>query len=229
MDGSRLFTFIPINRIFAAAALAGAIACLATAGLTQTGVIMIAIDKMTVGAAPADFEFARTGQGVPAQWTVAADATASGGRAIEQTSTDRTDYRFPLAIYQGTSAQNVDLTVHFKAVAGKVDQAGGIAVRLTDADNYYVVRANALEDNVRFYRVVKGQREQLEGVNIKVTANEWHQLGVRAEGERFTITFDGKQLFTAADRTFTGAGKVALWTKADSVTRFDRIEIKTLP
>jgi hypothetical protein len=190
---------------------------------------MIAIDKMTVGAAPADFEFARTGQGVPAQWTVAADATASGGRAIEQTSTDRTDYRFPLAIYQGTSAQNVDLTVHFKAVAGKVDQAGGIVVRLADADNYYVVRANALEDNVRFYRVVKGQREQLEGVNIKVTANEWHQLGVRAEGERFTITFDGKQLFTAADRTFTGAGKVALWTKADSVTRFDRIEIKTLP
>ena len=64
---------------------------------------------------------------------------------------------------------------------------------------------------------------------LKVTPNEWHQLGLRAEGERFTITFDGKQLFTATDRTFTGAGKVALWTKADSVTRFDRIEIKTLP
>jgi hypothetical protein len=229
MDGSRLFTFIPIKHIFAAAALAGAIACMGTAGLTQTGVIMVAIDKMTVGAAPADFEFARTGQGGPAQWTVAADPTASSGHAIEQTSTDRTDYRFPLAIYQNTLAQNVDLTVHFKAVAGKVDQAGGIAVRLVDADNYYVVRANALEDNVRFYRVVKGQREQLEGANTKVTANEWHQLGLRAEGERFIITFDGKQLFTATDRTFTGAGKVALWTKADSVTRFDRIEIKTLP
>ena len=229
MDRSRLFTFIPTKRTFAAAALVSATACLGTAGLTQTGVIMIAIDKMTVGAAPADFEFARTGQGGPAQWTVAADTTASGGRAIEQTSTDRTDYRFPLAIYQKMSAQNVDLTVHFKAVAGKVDQAGGIVVRLADADNYYVVRANALEDNVRFYRVVKGQREQLEGANTKVTANEWHQLGLRAEGERFTIMFDGKQLFTAADRTFTGAGKVALWTKADSVTRFDRIEIKTLP
>ena len=229
MDRSRLFTFIPIKHIFAAAALAGAMACMGTAGLTQTGVTMIAIDKMIVGAAPADFEFARTGQGGPAQWTVAADATASGGRAIEQTSTDRTDYRFPLAIYQTMSVRNVDLTVHFKAVAGKVDQAGGIVVRLADADNYYVVRANALEDNVRFYRVVKGQREQLEGANIKVTANEWHQLGLRAEGERFTITFDGKQLFTAADQTFTSAGKVALWTKADSVTRFDRIEIKTLP
>ena len=229
MDRNKLSTFPSIKHIFAAAALASAIACMGNAGLTQTGVIMIAIDKMTVGAAPADFEFARTGQGGPAQWTVTADPTASGGRAIEQTSTDRTDYRFPLAIYQKMSARNVDLTVHFKAVAGKVDQAGGIVVRLADANNYYVVRANALEDNVRFYRVVKGQREQLEGVNTKVTANEWHQLGLRAEGERFTIMFDGKQLFTATDRTFTGAGKVAVWTKADSVTRFDRIEIKTLP
>jgi hypothetical protein len=224
----RLFTSLPSKPIFAAA-VAGAIACATTAGLTQTGVIMIALDKMTVGAAPADFEFARTGQGGPAQWKVAADTTASGGRAIEQTSTDTTDYRFPLAIYQKTSARNVDATVHFKPVAGKVDQAGGIAVRLSDADNYYVVRANALEDNVRFYRVVKGRREQLEGANTKVTTNEWHQLGLRADGERFTITFDGRELFTATDKTFAGAGKVALWTKADSVTRFDRIEIKTLP
>ena len=162
-------------------------------------------------------------------WAVADDATATDSRAIEQTSTERTDYRFPLAIYQPVSAGNVDFTVRSKPVAGKVDQAGGIAIRLADADNYYVVRANALEDNVRFYRVVKGAREQLEGANVKVTPNEWHQLGLRVEGERFSITFDGKPLFTATDRTFTGAGKVALWTKADSVTRFDRIEIKPLP
>jgi hypothetical protein len=119
--------------------------------------------------------------------------------------------------------------VRFKAVAGKVDQAGGIAVRLSDADNYYVVRANALEDNVRFYRVVKGRREQLEGANVKVTADEWHTLSLRAQGERFAVMFDGKQLFTANDRTFTGPGRVALWTKADSVTRFDQIEIRNLP
>lgn len=212
-----------IKRVFAATALACVISCVGSAGLAQTGAIMIAIDKMTVGAAPTDFEFARTGQGGSGRWAVVADA------AVEQTSTDTTDYRFPLAIYQPVSAGNVDVTVRFKPVAGKVDQAGGIAVRLSDADNYYVVRANALEDNVRFYRVVKGRREQLEGVNTKVTPNEWHQLGLRAEGERFTVTFDGKPLFTAADRTFTGAGKIALWTKSDSVTRFDRIEIKTLP
>jgi len=102
-------------------------------------------------------------------------------------------------------------------------------VRLADPDNYYVVRANALEDNVRFYRVVKGRREQIEGADLKVSAQAWHTLGLKAEGDRFTVMFDGKELYTASDDTMAGAGRVALWTKSDSVTRFDRIEIKTLP
>ena len=229
MDGMKPLNFPSINRILAATALACAMACAASAGFAETGAIMIAIDKMTPGAVPTDFEFARTGQGGPAQWTVRSDPSAAAGLAVEQTSTDRTDYRFPLAIYQPILAGNVDVKLRFKPVAGKVDQAGGIAVRLSDPDNYYVVRANALEDNVRFYRVVKGQRAQIEGANTKVTPNEWHQLGLRAQGPRFTITFDGKQLFTATDRTIASAGKVALWTKADSVTRFDGIEIRTLP
>ena len=89
--------------------------------------------------------------------------TAAGGQAIAQTSTDKTDYRFPLAIYKPYSGKNVEVSVRFKPVAGRVDQAGGIAVRLQTPDDYYVVRANALEDNVRFYRVVKGKREQLAG------------------------------------------------------------------
>jgi hypothetical protein len=190
---------------------------------------MIALEKMDVGKPPADFEFARTGQGGPGQWAVVSDPDANGGRAIEQSSIDGTDYRFPLAIYAPISAKNGDVALRFKAVAGKVDQAAGIAMRLVDADNYYVVRANALEDNVRFYRMIKGRREQLEGANVKVSGNEWHTLRLKAEGERFTVSFDGKQLFTATDRTFADAGKIALWTKADSVTRFDRIEIKTLP
>jgi glycosyl hydrolase family 59 (putative galactocerebrosidase) len=121
------------------------------------------------------------------------------------------------------------VVLRFKPVAGTVDQAGGIAVRLSSPDDYYVVRANALEDNVRFYRVLKGRREQLAGVDTKVSANAWHTLGLRAEGDKFTVMFDGKTLYTASDRTFTGSGRVALWTKADSVTRFDSIAIKTLP
>lgn len=234
MNGSRPLDFQLFSRILFAATLAGALACVGSAGLAQSGLAqrnatMIAIETMTVGEAPAEFEFGRTGQGGPPRWLVVGDATASGSRAIEQASTDRTDYRFPLAIYKAVSARDVDVSLRFKPVAGTVDQAGGIAVRLSDADNYYVVRANALEDNVRFYRVAKGRREELKGVNTKVTPNEWHQLGLRAEGDRFTITFDGKPLFTATDRTFANAGRIALWTKADSVTRFDSILIKPLP
>ena len=190
---------------------------------------MIVIEKMDVGSAPADFDFGRTGQGGPGQWVVISDQSATGARAIEQSSTDRTDYRFPLAIYKPISAKNVDVSLRFKAVAGSVDQAGGIALRLIDPDNYYVLRANALEDNVRFYRVTNGRRVQIAGVNIKVSGNEWHTLGLKAEGERFTIMFNGMEQYQATDKSITAAGKIALWTKADSVTRFDRVEIKTLP
>ena len=107
------------------------------------------------GQLPEGFRMARTGQGAPAAWSVVDDASVPAGRVLAQTSTDQTDYRFPLAIYDGVSAKDVEVTVRFKAVAGRVDRAGGIAVRLTDADNYYVLRANALEDNVNFYHVVQ--------------------------------------------------------------------------
>jgi hypothetical protein len=221
---------LPIIRAtLIAIAATAALACAHSAARAQVGATMIPIDKMTVGAAPADFEFARTGQGGPAQWVVLEDTTATGARTIEQSSTDRTDYRFPLAIYQPVSAKNVEVTLRFKPVAGKVDQAGGIAVRVTSPNDYYLVRANALENNVRFYRIVKGRREQLATANIKVASNQWHTLGIKAENERFTVTFDGKTLHSTNDRTFMGAGRVALWTKSDSVTRFDQINIQVLP
>ena len=190
---------------------------------------MIAIDRMKLGSPPDGFTFARTGRGEDGAWSVVEDKTAEASQAIEQTSADRTDYRFPLAIPDSFSAADVAVELRFKAVGGKIDQAGGIAVRLEDADNYYVARANALEDNVRFYRVVNGRREQLEGANLRVTANEWHTLGLRAEGERFTVSYDGKALFSVTDKTFTEAGGVALWTKADSVTRFYQVRITPLP
>ena len=189
---------------------------------------MVAIANMEIGTTPADFKFARTGQGDTGKWTVVNDETSFAGRAIEQSSTDRTDYRFPLAIFKPLVAKNIEVSVKFKPVAGRVDQAGGIAVRLLDGDNYYVVRANALEDNVRFYRVVKGRREQIEGRDTKVAGNEWHALGIKAVGERFIIEFDGRTLFTTTDKTFAGAGRIALWTKSDSVTRFDQIAIDVL-
>jgi hypothetical protein len=229
MDGSGPKFFSLIDSVLSMVLAASLLASAGPRALAETGTIMIAIGQMMLGSAPTGFTFARTGKGGEAEWTVAEDQTASQGRAIEQTSTDRTDYRFPLAIHESLSAANLDVEVRFKAVAGKIDQAGGIAVRLQDADNYYVVRANALEDNVRFYRVVQGRREQLEGANLEVTANQWHTLRLRAEGERFTVSYDGKMLFGVIDKTFAEAGGVALWTKADSVTRFDAMTITTLP
>jgi hypothetical protein len=95
-------------------------------------------------------------------------------------------------------------------------------------NNYYLTRANALEDNVSFYRVVKGRRQELATANVKVSAGDWHTLTLRAEGNRFTVSFDGKQLLSHADSTFTAPGKVALWTKADSVTRFEFLVINPL-
>jgi hypothetical protein len=236
MHGTRPDLFQLRHLILTAVAIAGAVTiiaavilCLGSDGFSQSAATAIGIAKMDVGSPPPDFQFARTGQGDLGRWVVVSDDSSFAGRAIEQSSTDRTDYRFPLAIFSSVVAKNVDVSTKFKPVAGRVDQAGGIAVRLLDSDNYYVARANALEDNVRFYRVVKGRRQQIDGVNTKVSSGEWHSLGLKAQGERFTIEFDGKTLFTALDKTFAGAGKIALWTKSDSVTRFDQIAIEVLP
>ena len=156
------------------------------------------------------------------------DAAARDGRALAQLEADPTDHRFPLLIWRSVVAADVEVSVRFKAVSGRVDRAAGLAVRLTDANNYIVARANALENNVRLYRVVGGQRQQFAGADVPVTAGAWHVLLLRAEGDRFTVGFNDRDLFTARDRIISGPGRVALWTKADSVTRFDRLEIRQL-
>ena len=207
-----------------AAALLGASGALAAAQP-----VTLSVAATPVGDAPEGFSFGRTGGGAAGRWAVVGDASVAGGKAIEQFDRDGTDYRFPLAIAPGEAGPNVEVSVNFRTMAGKIDQAGGIAIRLVDADNYYVVRANALEDNVRFYRVVKGSRHQLEGADVKVAPDVWHALTLRAEGNRFAVTFDGNTLFTVRDPTFAGSGKVALWTKADSVTRFHDLKITPLP
>jgi hypothetical protein len=206
------------------------IALLAFAGAAWgqgSGTMVVDLSRLSENL-ESDFTLWRTGEGGAGEWILVSDPTAAGGHAIAQVSKDRTDYRFPLAIYKPYSGKDLELSVRFKPVAGTVDEAGGIAVRLSTPDDYYVARTNALEDNVRFYRVVKGKREQLASANAKVSANAWYTLALKAEGDRFTVSFDGKALLSAQDGTFADAGKVALWTKADSVTYFDTISIMTL-
>jgi len=166
---------------------------------------------------------ALTGSGPPPRWTLVDDGAR---KVLAETSKDTTDYRFPLAIFDQPVAADLDVAVRFKPVSGEVDRAAGIAVRLTDANNYYVVRANAAEDNVRLYKVVAGQRRQFAGANVKVPTGVWQELRIVARGSRFEVFLDGLSLYGATDLTSYAAGKVALWTKADSVTYFDDLRIQ---
>ena len=188
---------------------------------------LLRVENFATGALPPGITPALTGAGGPVAWAILEDATSPAGpKVLAQTSSDKTDNRFPLAIFEQPRAADVTVAVRFKPVAGEVDRAAGIAVRLSDPDNYYVVRANALEDNVRLYKVVKGQRLQFAGANLKVPSGTWQELRLTARGTRFEVFLNGKSLYSATDTTFTAAGRTALWTKSDSVTYFDDLVIK---
>ncbi len=183
-------------------------------------------DTDTVNQMPGKFHSAKTGGGGPEKWTVIADPAApSKPNVVAQTSNDSTDYRFPLLIADEGSFKDLDLSVKFKAVTGSVDRAGGLVFRLKDPNNYYIVRANALEDNYRLYHVVNGRRVQFAGADFKVTSGEWHELRVEMVSNKITCYFDGSKKIEATDDTFKDAGKVGLWTKADSVTYFDDLRV----
>jgi hypothetical protein len=172
-----------------------------------------------------NFEFAATGGGKPGEWSIVRDDAAE---ALAQTGTDSTDDRFPLSIYRPFSGRNVYASIRFMPVSGNIDQAGGVVVRFTSAGDYYLARANALENNVRFYRVVAGNRQMIAGVDADVPSGAWHTLGIAARDDRFIILFNGRELFGATDGKIPGPGRVGLWTKADSVTWFESIKIKSL-
>ncbi|HEV8606964.1 MAG TPA: family 16 glycoside hydrolase [Tepidisphaeraceae bacterium] len=179
-------------------------------------------EKDEVGAPPSGFVTALTGGGGPVKWVIQEDEKApSGKKVLAQTSSDSTDYRFPLCVLKDFSAKDVEVSVQFKSVSGQVDQAGGLIARYRDKDNYYIVRANALEDNVRLYHVVKGDRVQFAGVSTKVASGQWHTLKLSVKGNHFQVFFNDRPLFEAVDDTFKEAGSAGMWTKADSVTRFD--------
>jgi hypothetical protein len=189
---------------------------------------MVSFGDTAPGALPPGFVPALTGGGGPVAWQIVRDESAPSGRVLAQTSTDRTDSRFPICIYERASAVDVDVSVRFKPVAGRVDQAGGIIVRVADKDNYYVVRANALEDNVRLYHVIRGRRTQFAGANTKVRSGVWQALRLRIEGSKFQVHFEGKPLFEASDSRLSAPGRIGLWTKADSVTHFDQLGYSVL-
>lgn len=192
-------------------------------------------DSAKPGALPPGWISAMTHAGGSPTWEVLKDETApSKPNVLAQTSKDKTGGRFPLAILDQEAVQNGDLSVKMKPVSGEVDRAGGLVWRYRDSGNYYVVRANALEDNVVLYSVAAGKRTALApkgtrpgtyGVKHKVPAQVWSTLRVTFQEKLFTVYFDGQKLFEVEDATFPGPGKVGVWTKADSVTYFDDLQI----
>jgi hypothetical protein len=209
----------------------------AKAGTSAASELTLDFDRMQASAAPLGFTQARTGRGGSGAWEVREDDTApSGNNVLAQTTSDPTNYRFPLCIYDAFEARDVDLSVSFKPLSGRVDQAAGLVWRYQDADNYYVVRANALEDNVVLYKVENGRRSDLKpkgswlayGKDVPVPLGAWSSLRVRVRSNTFSVWLNGDPVFDVEDDTFTEAGKVGLWTKADSVTLFDTLTARSL-
>jgi hypothetical protein len=197
------------------------------APLKQSGNSLIYnFDGYQIGPLPDVFTSVRTGQGAMGDWQIVADDSApSRPNVLAQLSNDSTDYRFPVVVSNQGAFKDLELSVKFKTISGRVDQAGGLVFRYKDSGNYYVLRANALEDNFRLYHVVKGSRVQFAGANTQVTPKQWHELKVVCIGNQITCSYDGKQLIQASDDTFRDAGKVGVWTKADSVTYFDDLTV----
>lgn len=187
----------------------------------------VSFESNRTGVTPEGWTATLTGSG-ESKWTVESDETAPLKlKVIKQSG--RASY--PLLLKNDTNIKDGFIEVQFKAIAGSQDRAAGLVWRAKDANNYYVARANALEDNVVLYKTVGGVRSALDivgrkggyGVSVPVPANTWHRLRIDFKASRFTVSFNGQQLFEVEDSTFADAGKVGLWTKADSVTLFDQI------
>ena len=177
----------------------------------------VTFDNSKTGAAPPGWTATQTGSG-SAKWSVEKDDSAPSKPNVLKQNGEAT---FPVCIKNDTNLKDGFVEVKFKPVAGKEDQAGGVIWRVQDANNYYISRANALEDNVTIYHTINGKRVAFKSINTKVTSGVWHTLRVDFAGNKFTVTFDGNKVIDATDESFANAGKVGVWTKADSVTEFD--------
>jgi 3-keto-disaccharide hydrolase len=196
---------------------------------------LVNFDKAAPGGLPPGWTSAMTHSGGPPRWEVLRDGTApSRPNVLAQVSNDPTAGRFPLAIYDNARLADGSVSVRFKTVSGAVDQAAGLVWRYRNPENYYIARANALEDNVVLYKVENGQRVALAprgrpsrtyGVKHDIPKGVWNTLTVEFNGDVMKVALNGEALFEVVDSTFAAAGKVGVWTKADSVTYFDDLRI----
>src|ERR1700687_4364286 len=185
----------------------------------------ITFDKDPVGALPAGGGAGVTGRGAP-KWAIETDGTApSPPNVLKQSGSGA----FPWCVKKDVSLTDGTVEVKFKPISGKEDAAGGLVWRWKDGDNYYVARANALEDNVSLYYTQNGRRNTIKYVDAPVPRNAWHTLRVEFSGKKIRVLLDGKAYIEMEDDHFAGVGAVGVWTKADSVTLFDDFSFGTLP
>jgi hypothetical protein len=191
---------------------------------------VIRFDRGAEGSLPAGWTVAMTHAGGAPKWEIVRDESAPHPPLVlAQISRDATAGRFPLVIWDRASFRNGEVSVAFKPVDGSIDRAAGVVWRYQDPNNYYIARANALENNVVLYKVENGTRLSIApkglpsrayGVKHEVASGRWSTLRVVFQGRTFTVFLNGERLFDTEDQTFTEAGRVGLWTKADSLTYF---------
>src|SRR5262245_4786452 len=174
-------------------------------------------DNEAAGALPAGWRAGVTGRGSP-KWAVEADSSAPSKPNVLKQSGSGT---FPWCVRTDVSLADGFVEMKFKPISGREDQAGGVVWRWKDGDNYYIARANALENNVSLYYTANGRRNTLKYVDAPVAGNAWHALRVEFQGKKIRVIYDGKTTIEMEDSHIAGAGAVGVWTKADSVTLFD--------
>jgi len=203
------------------------ISWLVSVGLIASAGRVINFDNAPLGMTPPGWTVAMTNRGGAPRWEIRKDGSApTQPNVLAQVSDDPTGDRFPLAILDNMSLRDGDVSVRIKPVAGREDQGGGLVWRYRDANNYYLARANALEENVALYKVENGRRIPLApGVKHDIPANAWSILKVSVRGNRFQVYLDHRRILQGWDNTFAAAGQVGLWTVADSVTYFDDFRV----
>ena len=178
---------------------------------------LVNFDSTAPGVLPDGWAAGVTGKGAP-RWSVEPDSTApSPGRVLRQSGAGT----YPWCVLKSASIEDGFVEVKFKSIAGSEDQAGGVVWRWKDGDNYYVARANALENNVSLYYTERGSRKTLKYVDAPVPRERWHTLRVEFSGAHIKVVLDGVTRIELDDTHIAEAGAVGVWTKADSVTAFD--------
>src|SRR5262245_28085588 len=150
------------------------------------------------------------------KWVI---AKSDQGNALAQTAKNANSV-FNVTLITDTNVKDVDISVKMKAVAGEIDQGGGIVWRAKDAKNYYFARYNPLEDNFRLYKTIEGKRILLLNADI-AHSDGWHTLRVTMTGDQIECQYDGKKCLEHKDDTLKDPGRIGLWSKADAQSQFD--------